>query len=158
MLYSFYTFENNTNRANRRPTWPTFQAYLERAYWGKDNFITRRLCGVSCVYADVVTETHYRKAEQHLRQFDLVTTLDAIGRNEMDPWCALDATWCRLTRRLQRRDQPRKRSGVHEWLDSPASAPHRGKVAFLTKYDAKLYLVAREIHEKTMASVATPGK
>merc|ERR1712146_746270 len=47
--------------------------------WAKDNFMTRRLCGFSCVRADPITEWHFQKARENLMKFDIVLVTNRLN-------------------------------------------------------------------------------
>ena len=93
MIGSFYKMEL---WYSRKRTWNTFREYMEKGWWGKDNYITRRLCGVSCVREEKMNSTHYTMALRNLKKFHVVITMEELTQGKLEQFCEFDKLWCHV--------------------------------------------------------------
>lgn len=115
--------------------------------WGHgDNFMTRRMCGYSCVHTDVVTGAHFSKALKHLRSFDNVAVTEHLTRS-----------LCMLRKQFSFLHQVQK--SHYGWNTSPTSglkvedcAEFRQVVRKTSPFDVKLYEEAKKIFEEKVAN------
>jgi hypothetical protein len=56
----------------------TLEEYLQSDYLGRDNFVTRRLCGTNCILTDHISRDNFLRAKSMLESFDAIFILENI--------------------------------------------------------------------------------
>ena len=72
------TYNNKNKQQKEQQQYKTIDltTYMKDYWWGKNEYFTRRLCGVSCTASKVVTVQHFVRAKSMLESFDLILILE----------------------------------------------------------------------------------
>lgn len=103
--------------------------------------MTRRVCGQSCIAVDKLTEEHFQRAVRNLLSFDVVFTMEGMGKADTQALCDLDQRWCQFVK--TQKPMVAKPSGIHEWLAGHAGSPVAKRILDITAMDKRLYAVAQ---------------
>ena len=76
---SFYFFESGGK--NFEASCGGWKKHYENS-WARNNFMTRRLCGFSCVRKERMGESDYLIALEKLKQFDIVLVTDRLAEGQ----------------------------------------------------------------------------